>query len=102
MGGLTQAMQKTTLTRRPVASDTVCVPCIAINRPAGFLRKEHTMTAKLNGKKLTIEIDLEEPIALSKTGKTKIVASSHGNQVTTATVDGKPVVIGLNAYIKAN
>jgi len=28
------------------------------------------------------------------------VASSRGNQPTTATVDGKPVIIGFNAYIR--
>jgi hypothetical protein len=35
-------------------------------------------------------------------GKTLVVASSHGNQVTEARVDGKPVYVGCNAYIKAN
>jgi hypothetical protein len=35
----------------------------------------------------------------SASGKTLVVASSRGNQPTAATVDGKPVVIGLNAYI---
>jgi hypothetical protein len=29
-----------------------------------------------------------------------VVASSKGNMVSTATVNGKPVTIGLNAYIK--
>jgi len=28
-----------------------------------------------------------------------LVASSGGNVTTTATVDGKPVTVGLNAYI---
>jgi hypothetical protein len=28
------------------------------------------------------------------------VASSHGNVVTSAQIDGKPVVVGVNAYIK--
>lgn len=36
----------------------------------------------------------------SKTGKTTIVASSGGNMATSAIVDGKPVVVGFNAYIK--
>ncbi len=38
--------------------------------------------------------------ALSKSEKSLIVASSHGNQATACSVDGKPVIIGLNAYIK--
>jgi hypothetical protein len=29
-----------------------------------------------------------------------VVASKHGDTVTAAEVDGKPVTIGLNAYIK--
>jgi hypothetical protein len=36
----------------------------------------------------------------SASGKTLVVASTRGNTVTTAMVDGKPVTIGLNAYIK--
>ena len=46
---------------------------------------------------LTIEV----PVSLrpSKSGKTMLVASSGGNVTTTAQVDGKPVTVGLNAYI---
>lgn len=36
----------------------------------------------------------------SKSGKNLVVASSGGNMVTSAKVDGKPVIVGLNAYIK--
>jgi len=32
-------------------------------------------------------------------GKTLVVASIRGNAVTDVLVDGKPVTIGLNAYI---
>jgi hypothetical protein len=46
-----------------------------------------------------IEIDLEKPTP-SSSGKTLVVASTHGNIVTNARVDDKPVTIGLNAYIK--
>ena len=49
--------------------------------------------------KLVIEIDLEEPRP-SASGKTLVVASTHGNQVTAAQVNGQPVVVGLNAYIR--
>jgi len=47
--------------------------------------------------KLTIEL----PIALrpSKSGKTTLVASSGGNQTTSVVIDGKPVTVGVNAYI---
>jgi hypothetical protein len=57
------------------------------------------MTVEIKGNKLCIEIDLEKP-APSASGKTLVVASTRGNAVTTAEVDGKPVTIGLNAYIK--
>lgn len=49
--------------------------------------------------KLVVEIDLQAPTP-SKTGKTSVIATSRGNATTTATYDGKPVIIGLNAYIK--
>ena len=57
------------------------------------------MTVEIKDKKLHIEIDLERPTP-STSGKTLVVASTRGNVVTTATVDGNPVIIGLNAYIK--
>lgn len=57
------------------------------------------MTAEIKGKQLIITIDLQGP-APSASGKTLVVASSHGNTTTTATIDGKPVIIGVNAYIR--
>jgi hypothetical protein len=62
---------------------------------------ETTMALKVEIKdnKLFIEIDLEKPTP-SSSGKTLVVASTHGNTVTNAEVDGKPLTIGLNAYIK--
>lgn len=36
----------------------------------------------------------------SSSGKTLVIASTNGNHATTAVVDGKPVIIGVNAYIK--
>ena len=58
------------------------------------------VTAAIKGKKLIIEVDMEDSPKPSSSGKTKIVASSHGNQTTTVLVEGKPIVIGVNAYIK--
>jgi hypothetical protein len=57
------------------------------------------MKVEIKNNKLFIEIDLEEPTR-SSSGKTLVVASTRGNTVTTAEVNGKPVIIGLNAYIK--
>jgi hypothetical protein len=57
------------------------------------------MNAKIENGSLVITIPVQKPTP-SASGKTMVVASSHGNQATTALVDGKPVIIGLNAYIK--
>jgi hypothetical protein len=55
------------------------------------------MSAKIEGKKLIITMDLEIPVP-SKTGKTIIIATSHGNQKTDILIDGQPLTIGVNAY----
>jgi hypothetical protein len=60
------------------------------------------MNVKIENGNLVITIPVNPTPVLSATGKTKIVASSHGNMATTAVVDGKPVIVGVNAYIKAN
>lgn len=50
---------------------------------------------------LTITIPVHANPPPSKSGKTRIVASSNGNvTLSDVLVDGKPLVIGLNAYIK--
>ncbi len=54
--------------------------------------------AKIEGNKLIITCDLEEPTP-SASGKTLVVASTRGNLKTSCTVNGKPLTIGLNAYI---
>ena len=58
------------------------------------------MKAEIKGTDLVITIPMQEPTP-SASGKTLVIASTHGNQSTTLTVQGKPVTIGLNAYIKA-
>lgn len=57
------------------------------------------MKATIKDNVLHIEIPLHAPRP-SATGKTLTVASTRGNQPTEARIDGKPVIIGLNAYIK--
>jgi len=49
---------------------------------------------------MVIKIKMDNPPKRSASGKTLVVASSRGNVVTTAMVQDKPVVIGLNAYIQ--
>lgn len=58
------------------------------------------MFVKLEGKELVIRIPINDPLPPSKTGKTLVVASSHGNKQTEVIVNGQAVVVGLNAYIK--
>ncbi len=60
------------------------------------------MTAEIKNGNLIVTIPLNATPTPSATGKTLVVASSHGNQATNAQVNGKPVVVGLNAYVKAN
>jgi hypothetical protein len=50
-------------------------------------------------KTLTLVLDLQEPTP-SASGKTLVVATTHGNQPTDVTVNGKPVIVGVNAYIR--
>ncbi len=54
--------------------------------------------AKIEGNKLIITCDLDEPTP-SASGKTLVVASTRGNMKTSVSIDGKPLIIGLNAYI---
>lgn len=57
-----------------------------------------TSEVSKDNKKLIITCDLETPTP-SASGKTLVVASTRGNQKTTCMVQGKPVTLGLNAYI---
>jgi hypothetical protein len=57
------------------------------------------MEVKIENGRLLINIELQTPTP-SASGKTLVVASTRGNVKTDCIIDGKPVVIGLNAYIK--
>lgn len=57
------------------------------------------MITTIEGKELVIRLPLNPVPVPSATGKTLVVASSHGNKQTEATVNGQPVVVGVNAYI---
>ncbi len=50
-------------------------------------------------KTLTLVLDLQEPTP-SASGKTLVVASTRGNVPTDVQIDGKPVIVGVNAYIR--
>jgi hypothetical protein len=57
------------------------------------------MKVEIKGNELIITVEMQTPTP-SASGKTLVIASSRGNQTTTAIIDGKPVIVGLNAYIK--
>lgn len=50
-------------------------------------------------KSLVITINLQAP-SESKSGKTLLVATTHGAQATSITIQDRPVIVSLNAYIK--
>ncbi len=56
------------------------------------------ITAKIEGNKLIITADLETPTP-SASGKNLVICSTRGNLKTNVMVEGKPLTIGLNAYI---
>jgi hypothetical protein len=60
------------------------------------------MTVEIDKKtnELVIRMPMQAPTP-SASGKTLVVASSRGNVQTSTLVNGKPVTIGLNAYISA-
>lgn len=58
------------------------------------------MKCAIEGDELVVRIPLNKPPQRSATGKTMVVASSHGNQPTECQVDGQTVVVGMNAYYK--
>lgn len=58
------------------------------------------MKARIENGKLIIEIEFSESGHPSASGKTLVHASTRGNQVTEVEVNGKALVVGLNAYTK--
>ncbi len=60
------------------------------------------MKVSIEKGELVIRVAIEKKPRPSTSGKTLIVASSHGNKETEVVVNGQNVYIGLNAYIYAN
>jgi hypothetical protein len=55
--------------------------------------------AYIEDSELVIRLPVNKTPVPSASGKTLVVASSHGNQRTDATVNGQSVIVGVNAYI---
>ena len=51
-------------------------------------------------KTLTLVLEVQKPTP-SSSGKTLVLATTHGNVSTDVQVDGKPVIVGVNAFIRA-
>ena len=59
---------------------------------------KHVKATIENGE-LVIRLPLNKTPVISTSGKSLVVASSHGNQKTDAVINGQSVVVGVNAYI---
>ena len=55
----------------------------------------------LEAGRLVISIPVMDPPEPTKSEKNLLVASTRGNVLTTTMVNGKPLTISVNAYIKA-
>ena len=51
------------------------------------------------GDELVLRIPMNAKPEKSASGKTVVVASTYGNKETDCVVDGKKVIVGVNAYI---
>lgn len=57
------------------------------------------MFAEIKDGNLIITLPVNRIPTPSKSGNSRIVATSGGNKPTSVIVDGQPVTIGVNAYI---
>lgn len=57
------------------------------------------MHVEIKEKKLIITLDIEDDFKESASGKSLTVASSRGIVKTSVLVDGKPLSVGVNAFI---
>ncbi len=60
---------------------------------------DYTVTVDKKKKTLTIVLPLEDKPTPSASGKNLTIASTHGTQRTSELYDGKPITIGVNAFI---
>ena len=87
--------------KRYLSTNSFC-PCDRAGSKRNLeLKGEIMMNVEMKNGKIVITIDAEKKPKPSASGKTLVVASSHGNQATSVQIDSKPLVVGVNAYIKA-
>jgi len=56
-------------------------------------------TVQVDGKMLIIRLPLQEPVRSKSSGKTLVIASTHGVVITEARYRGKPIVVVANAFV---
>ena len=56
-------------------------------------------SAKIEGNELVMRLPLNDKPERSASGKTLVVVSTRGNKETDCVVNGKRVIVGINAYI---
>jgi hypothetical protein len=70
-----------------------------IQRRKGVFMADSKITVTVAKGVMTITIPMQKA-APSSSGKSMVVATTSGNITTDCIIDGKPVVLGLNAYYK--
>lgn len=63
--------------------------------------KKPKMKVEIKGNELIIKLPVNSPATKSASGKSLVVASTKGNVETEVEVDGKRLILGVNAYVKA-
>jgi hypothetical protein len=56
-------------------------------------------TVEVDGKMLVIRLPLQEPVRSKSSGKTLVIASTHGVFAAEARYRGKPIVVVANAFV---
>ena len=54
---------------------------------------------KVTLKENSVIIEIPIGLRVSKSGKSKVIASTEGNIATDVMYDGKPIVVGANVYV---
>jgi hypothetical protein len=58
--------------------------------------------AEVDGETLIIRLPLQKPVPSKSSGKTLVIASTHGVVTTTASYRGKQIIVVANAFVYPN
>lgn len=76
------------------------IPTFQIGATTMAKKTQDPISVKISNGRLIIDAPVDENPSPSASGKTLVIASSHGNMTTDQKFDGQAVVVGFNAYIK--